>query len=323
MEQRIEKIMNKIINKKILITNAGSVIGQTIIDYGQSNFLWLGGTDMDEFCYAAKVLKNKFFKVPAMTHWADYKKRLLAICRVQKIDLIIPCAIDEELLKLARDRREFEKNGTKILTSDYQSIRICNDKVKTFEFVSALGIKTPKTFLPAEAGKKIKYPVFLKKRASEGSAVTQKINSRQELDFYQSKYPDSIIQEFLKGDEFSVDMVLNNFSEVEFACCRKRVVTKAGICTKTEFADKKDLIKTAAFVAKKLKLIGGINVQFIKDYFIEINPRFPGGMGLDCRAGFNMPLVAVKTFFGLPITNKEKTLTAKKIIRIWQEVLYE
>lgn len=278
---------------------------------------------MNQFCYAAKVLGNNFFQSPAYNNWAIYKEFLLGICRQEKIDLLVPCAIDQELLWLARDRKEFEALGTKILASDYESIKICNDKYRCFEFVSGLGVKTPKTYLPQKIGKKTSFPFFLKKRENEGSALTQKIESQSDLKYFSTKYKDSILQELVSGEEFSIDMVLNNLSEMEFACCRKRIETKNGICTKTEFVAREDLIKIAVFVAGKLKLIGGINIQFIEDYFIEINPRFPGGMGLDCRAGFNMPLMSVKTFFSQPIEKNEKTLKAKKILRIWKEILYE
>jgi carbamoylphosphate synthase large subunit len=79
----------------------------------------------------------------------------------------------------------------------------------------------------------------------------------------------------------------------------------------------------ASLIAKKIGLIGGVNIQFIGDYFIEVNPRLPGGLGLVSLAGFNMSKLAIKAFFGLLISDKEKRFKKTKVLRVWKDVLYE
>lgn len=311
------------INKRILLTNAGTTIAQNIIEYNLDNILEIFATDTNEICYAAKALKDNFFIVPPFRQWTKFKEALLEICREKKVDLIIPCGNDNELIKFAKDVKYFKNVNIDVLTPDYESIKICNDKVKCNKFVSDLGIKVPKDYKLSDSLKNIKFPLILKNKKGGGSQNIQIINNEKDLLYYKSKFKNVILQEFVKGQEYSIDAVLNNSSEIIVASCRKRLVTKAGICTKTEILPNEKIINFVGKIAKELKLISGINMQFIDDYFIEINPRLPGGLGLVTKAGFNMSLLAIKSFYNLPILAKEKEFKKTKVFRIWKDILYD
>lgn len=313
---------SKKINKRILLTNSGTSVAHNIIKYNINNIEKIYGTDINKFCYAAKVLKNNFFITPPFKKWDLYKKTLLKICKKNKIDLIISCSNDTELVRITKDRKYFEENGIKILTSNYNSIKICDDKIKCNKFVSNLNIKVPATYLPKNLPSKINFPLILKNRKGSGSQNIEIINNNKDLLYYKYKYKNIIFQKLIKGQEYSIDLVLNNNSDVIVASCRKRLATKGGICTKTEIVDKKELIEKSSIIAKKLKLIGGINIQFMDDYFIEVNPRLPGGIGLITKAGFNMSLLAIKSFFDLPIQNSEKLFKKLKVFRVWEDISY-
>jgi len=314
--------MNKF-NKRILLTNAGTTVAQNILDYNIESGLDFYGVDMNSFCYAAKILGKKFFVVPSSKDWQKYKMSLLKICRDNKINLIISCSNDEELLKLTKDRKDFEAIGTKILASDYKIIKLCDDKIMCATAVAKLGIKTVPIYLPNSIFSHSKFPLFVKLRRGGGSSIAKIIKNVADLKYFVKTFKGVIFQPFIKGQEYSLDMVLDNKSEVIVCSCRKRVAVKAGVCVKTEIVENKKLYKQAALIAKELKLIGGVNIQFIDDYFIEVNPRLPAGLGLVSKVGFNMSLLAIKSFFNQPIDEQEKKFKKSKILRIWTDVIYE
>lgn len=311
------------INKSVLLTNAGTTVAQNVIDYSFTNISRIYAVDIDPFCYAAKILKNNFFVVPPLSNWISYQEALLKICRQKNIDLIIPCSNDEELLKFSVHRGIFEKKGINILLSNSESIKLCADKYKCNNFVSTLGIKVPETYLPREIPAKVKLPLILKNRKGEGSTRLEIINNRRDLFYFKSKYKNIIFQKLVKGVEYSIDLVADKNSNLVMSSCRKRLAVKAGICIKTEIINNHQLIDWSARIVKNMKLIGPINIQFIGDYFIEVNPRLPGGLGLVSAAGFNMSLLAIKSFFTLPITKKEQRVRKVKVLRVWKDYVYE
>lgn len=311
------------LDKKILLTNAGTTVAQNIIDYNEELQPLIYGADMNPFCYAATVLDGRFFTAPPFKKWPAFKKQLLEICRKEKIDLVISCSNDEELVMLGKNRRDFEKIGTKIMAPGNKALELCDDKLKCNEFVAGLGIKTPKTYLPSNLPKNVRFPLFLKERRGGGSAKTEKMNNKKDLAYFGSKYKGVIFQQFIKGPEYSVDMVLENRSKLIAAVCRERILAKNGLCVKTRILDNKKIISMASLIAGKIGLVGGANMQFIGDYFIEVNPRLPGGLGLISIAGFNMSKLAIKAFFDLPISEKEKKFKKVKVLRVWKDILYE
>jgi len=310
------------IDKKILVTFAGTTVAQNVIEYNKDNFKDIYAVDSSSFCYSAKVLKDNFFVVPPLKNWNDYKEALLKICRKENINLIIPCSNDEEIVKLSRHRDEFKEAGTDILLSNYEVIMLCDDKVKCNSFVSNLGIKVPRMYQKNEVAR-AKFPIFFKSRRGNGSEYAKVIYRKEELNDLSVKDNKFILQEFIKGPEYSIDLVLNNDSDLVAGACRKRVSVKSGLCVKAEISRDNSLIEKAGTIARSLKLIGPVNIQFIKDYFIEANPRLPGGLGLDAIAGFNLALLGVKAFYNLPIKKEETKLKEAKVLRIWRDILYE
>ncbi|MDO8264995.1 MAG: ATP-grasp domain-containing protein [Candidatus Parcubacteria bacterium] len=313
-------INNGKINKKVLFTNAGTTAAQNAIKYNLDKIAGIYGVDMDKFCYAKKILKNRFYKVPAILDWVNYKRELLKICKRNKIDLIVPCSNDEELLLLAKERRDFEEIGTGILLPDYKAVKLADDKVACNKYVSDLGVKIPEFYLADELPENPIFPLIMKNRRGGGSENMAIIRDKKDMDYYRAK-EGVIFQKFIQGPEYSVDIVLDNSSKIIAGVVRKRLAAKAGICTKAEITKDKKLLGFAQKIAKAMRLIGPANMQFINGYFIEINPRLPGGLGLDMKAGFNMALLAVKSFFNIPISKEEKQFKNIKVLRIWEEVI--
>jgi len=83
------------------------------------------------------------------------------------------------------------------------------------------------------------------------------------------------------------------------------------------------LMDYAKFIAEKFRIDGPANIQCIRRkgrfYFVEVNPRFSGGLALTIKAGVNTPLMAVNSALGEPV---KKHLGFKKnlhMIRVVDE----
>jgi carbamoyl-phosphate synthase large subunit len=306
----------------VLVTHAGTATAVSIIKSLIKNVKGIYAVDISEFCYANKTLGDHFIKVPPLTDENGYKKALLDICNEKEIKYIIPCSSDDELLFFARNMNEFKDNLITPIISNSDSINLCDDKYKTVKHIEGLGLKTPLTYLPDNIPEDVKFPSIIKSRIGNGSQYFQKINDSEELSFYKKRVPNSIIQEFVKGSEYTIDTLSDLNGKVLVGLCRERVAVKSGISVKASIVDKPDYVENTKKVLESLKIIGPCNTQIIDDRFIEINPRFSGGLGLSTASGLNLPLLCIKIFEGLTISQKELTFKSEiKVFRVWEEVI--
>jgi carbamoyl-phosphate synthase large subunit len=176
-------------------------------------------------------------------------------------------------------------------------IDICQDKRKTYRFLNKSGFDTPVTMTvkTALAKKKLKWPCFLKPwdgYASRGNAI---VNSRKELLFYSKRIPNCIVQEYVGGTEHTCDVYVDFGMNVRCVVPRKRIEVRAGEVSKGQ------IVKNAHIIHEAVKLVqalgagpGVVTIQLFltpddKVKFIEVNPRFGGGVPLSIKAGANFP----------------------------------
>lgn len=310
------------IDCSVLVTNAGTATATAIIRSLKGNVKELFAVDMSGFCYANHILKENFLEVPPFVEREEYKQALLDTCRKNKIKYIIPCSNDEELVFFAERKNEFRENGINIIASSIDAVNICDDKYKTIEYITKLGLRVPLSYLPPDIPENVKFPLIIKSRYGNGSEYMHKINSTPELIFLKERVPEAIIQELVGGNEYTLDTISDLNGKVIACVCRERVSVKSGIAVKAQIEDKKDYIDKTKTILESLKIIGPCNTQIINEHFIEINPRFSGGLGLSIASGINLPLLCIKVFEGLPISNDELQFKKNvKILRYWEEVI--
>lgn len=225
----------------------------------------------------------------------DYIEKLITIINSYNINLVIP-TIDTELLILSKNKKYIEDmtNAT-ILVSSEKVINICNDKTLTSKFFENNGFDTPKVLNINEVKS---YPVFIKPLNGSSSKDTFIVKSKKELSFFSEYIDKPMIQEYIVGEEFTIDVCLNfDFSPVSIVP-RLRVATRGGEVLKGRIVKDKQLIDTTKQVLEKLKAIGHITIQCIRNekgiYFIEINPRYGGGVPISIKAGAHSPDYIVK-----------------------------
>ena len=228
-----------------------------------------------------------------------------SICDVEDIHLIIP-TIDDELPIFGRSRSRFERQGVWVAASGDETANICNDKLQTYEFATQNGIEAPQTWSREEVDlAKLSYPVIVKPRSGRGSIQVFTANNERELLFFMDYVPDSIVQEFVRGTEFTVDVCSDFNGQVLSVVPRERVVIRAGVSDKGVTRNNKHVIDFSRRVAESLHIVGPANIQCMWDgtrvTLIEVNPRFSGGIPLTIASGADFPTWLVQLRSGKKI----------------------
>lgn len=226
----------------------------------------------------------------------NYIPNLLEICKKDRIDCLIP-TIDTDLMLLSKNKHMFEEIGTKVLISAEEKVKLCRDKNYTADYFHRLGLKSPspinnldKFELMLGQGK-ISFPVFIKPKDGSSSIDAYKAKNLSDLRVYAGKIGDYIIQPYIDGTEYTIDIFCDYEGNPVFITPRERMVVRAGEVLKTRIVQDKVMIEEMKTLIEDYKPSGQITVQLIKErasgdnYYIEINPRFGGGAPLSIKAG--------------------------------------
>ena len=264
---------------------AGRRLGVPLVVYG---------TDVTKLAPAMHHLDKPMLVPPIRSR--DFVNAMLRLVRRERIRLIVP-TIDTELGKLSAAREDFARLGCTVLVPPASVVRICGDKLASYEFLSAHGIETPKTFsadkLPPVGQRR--FPCLLKARFGSAAKGVHKVNDAGELRFYRQRVRQPIVQEYLRGSEFTQDVYCGLDGRVRCVVPRQRLEVRGGEVQKARIVKDPRLIETCAKVVELLgDCIGVITVQCMvsgrgRVSVIEINPRFGGGAPLAIAAGADFP----------------------------------
>jgi len=249
---------------------------------------------------------------------SNYIPELLSVCRNDRIDILIP-TIDTDLLALAKAKTDFEKIGTKVLVSESDKICICHDKRYTAEFFALCNLRSP---IPIDDVEKYQqgYPCFIKPSNGSSSVNTFVINTPEELHFYAKKISNYIIQPFIEGTEYTVDIMCDFNGNPIYITPRERMNVRSGEVLKTRIFNDEKIITECKNLINKFKPCGPLTVQLIRqkqtndDYYIEINPRFGGGSPLTMKAGANSAEALLRLIKGQSVTNADVSTVKNGLI---------
>ncbi len=225
-----------------------------------------------------------------------YIQTILRLCEDHNIQMVIPL-IDTELGVLGENEEQFRKMGVRLLVSSTQVNDICVDKRNTSRFLQSIGIETPKIYdanriLEDNEGS---YPYFIKPACGSGSVGVNKVKNRSELEFYMKHVPEAIVQEYVSGKEYTIDVLADFEGKVRCVVPRLRIETRAGEVSKGMTVKDPEIIEQSIKIVSALPgALGCITLQCIRTVddqlkFIEINPRFGGGFPLAIEAGADFP----------------------------------
>jgi carbamoyl-phosphate synthase large subunit len=146
------------------------------------------------------------------------------------------------------------------------------------------------------------FPVFAKPRQGAGSRGVRLVPDAEALRALPEDQ-DLIVQEFLPGEEYSVDVIADASHRVVAAVPRTRTRVDSGVAIAGRTVHDPELEDAAARIAEAIGLVGVANVQLRRDrngraVLLEVNPRFPGALPLTIAAGVDIPSLVVDLFLG-------------------------
>ena len=238
---------------------------------------------------------------------SSYIPFLKEYCMTENVSALIP-TIDTDLLLLAENKDSFGK--TKVVISNLDKIRICRDKRLTAEYFRSLGLKSPMTVDNVTKYTET-FPAFIKPMDGSASINAFKVETMEELNNMAQRVPNYIIQQYVSGTEYTVDIFGDFSGNPILITPRIRLSVRAGEVLKTKIDLDSKIIDEMKVLVADFKPCGAITVQLIRDnitgedYYLEINPRYGGGAPLSIKAGANSADVMLKLLSGQQMSYME------------------
>lgn len=222
---------------------------------------------------------------------SNYIDSLIEVCKKYNIKLIVP-TIDTELLKIAENKEYITKQtGALINISSVNCVKICRDKKESARFFKEHGFGLPYTYSEEEIQSgKYNLPLFIKPMDGSSSINAFKAETREECEFFCKYVKNPIIQECVKGVEYTIDAFIDFSGKIISIVPRIRIAVRSGEILKGQIDMNQLIIADVRRLLEELKPSGHITIQgfFGEDKimrYIEINPRFGGGAPMSIMAG--------------------------------------
>lgn len=253
----------------------------------------------------------------------DFAQAALAACESRQIDCFIS-TVDAELVPVAQRRAAFEALGVKLALPSLELLQMARDKAALLESCAkVVAVPASVVWTAQTAAKAFPVPAFSKPRSGSGSRDLKKIDTPDDLkDIPQDG--EFLVQEWLPGEEYSVDTYVSEAGHVLAAVPRVRMKTDSGIAITARTVHLQDVIDAAIAVAKHLGLRYVANIQFRRAVdgtpkLLEINPRFPGTLPITAAAGVDIPKLLMQDMQGLPLPVGLQPFKEVLGVRYWTE----
>lgn len=337
----------------VLMTGAGAPGGPGIIKCLQtSKQLNLTVCDINEEA-SGRFLNDEFF-LGLSANDPNFLEFMLEKCQILKIDVLFPL-VTRELFIFSEYKELFNKIGTKVVVSDYESLNISNNKGLLHQHLTDNSLPVAryhivKTILELEnAFNSLGFPnkkICIKPVVSNGSRGVRIVDpnadefqllfNEKPNSLYIGKeklfeilkdrdFPELLVAEYLPGEEYTVDTLVEN-GNLKLVIPRLRTKLNGGISVAGQILKNDEIFKQVKEISNSLKLHGPVGYQFKKDengYFkiLEMNPRIQGTSVALMGAGVNLPLLAVEQELGMR-SHIPEIKWETKFVRFYNEVYY-
>jgi len=294
----------------VLLTNAWDRIGYNVlrglagkglnVALGTDNYL--GMAYYSHYCAAKFIHSN--YKLSEKNFIQD------VINAIQKFHASVYIPTGEEIFAVSRNLNQFKNLNIRIPISDINTLEKLNNKILSYEVAKSAEVPVPDTIVPQSLDEIISFikqsgrRVVIKRgwsrsaqgvfflNGDENDKVIKKIISDNKLEF--GKF---IIQRYVSGETYGVSLLMNQGEpRAIFTHKRLRERIKSGGPSTLRVSTKNHLLEEYALrLLSRVKFHGVAMIEFKYDeikkqgWFIEVNPRFWGSVGLAINAGVNFP----------------------------------
>jgi len=286
--------------KNILVFPCGSEIALEVYRSvkDSAHFNLIGASSVND--HGKFVFADYIGGLPFITD-KKFITKIKKIVDERHIDAIYPAM--DAVIEILKTNEEFL--GCKVVSSCAETAEICLSKNKTYEKLSGI-VKTPVTYKTEK--EVVKYPVFVKPDVGYGSRGAKKISSEAELKVNLKENPQSIICEYLTGNEYTVDCFTDLKGNLTVVKPRERCRVMNGISVNTKPVDDNGEFKDFANkINSNIKFNGAWFFQVKRDEngvltLLEIASRFGGSSSLFRAKGINFALMSLYNAFDIPVS---------------------
>lgn len=289
---------------RVLVTGAGGPAGIAAMKSLQAEGpVELIAADMDPWAPGLYLTPERTL-LPAGAA-PDFTSVLLARCQELGVNVVLP-TVDDELQPLARARETFAAAGVALLLAPAAALDVILDKLALAAHCAGV-VPVPRTelFGPSVDVTSWTYPVVVKPRRGAGSRGVVIVDSAAELAVL-DRSPSLIVQDFLPGEEYSVDVLADAAGHVIASVPRLRTRVDSGVSVGGRTVHDAEVEWFGRAVARATGITYVANVQCRRDRdgtaaLLEVNPRMPGTLGLTIASGVDMPRLALAALLGRPV----------------------
>ncbi|WP_431074098.1 ATP-grasp domain-containing protein [Microbacterium phyllosphaerae] len=289
---------------RVLVTGAGGPAGVAVIrSLLRRSDLEVFAADMDGWASGIYLVPPTHRRLVPPGRDEDFVPAISRMVAEDGLDLVIS-TVDVELIALAGRRDELAP--AVLAAPSQETLSVALDKLLLAERCESTGL-TPRTVLAGADADAVDwvFPVFAKPRQGAGSRGIRLVADRAALESLPLD-EGLIVQDYLPGEEYSVDVIADAAGTVVAAVPRTRARVDSGVAIAGRTVHDPELEETAAAIARAIGLVGVANVQLRRDregraVLLEVNPRFPGALPLTIAAGVDIPSLVADLFLGRDI----------------------
>ena len=254
---------------------------------------------------------------------APFVDAIIAFVRAHRVRVLLPTA-DSSIVLLAPHRERFAELGCTVAVASDAALEIANNKVRTLEVASKLGIAYPKS-VPVTGVEDLRaaeaefgYPFVVKPTMSWTGQVAERvapvdvINEAEAVKAtarFLATGCEVIAQQMATGRRESISLFIVNGEMLAFcgATAHRTTPPLGGVSAMRESIPvPPELLDASVSLATAIGLEGACEVEFRQDakgnsLLMEINPRLAGTLENAMHSGVNFPLMVWQWATGQPI----------------------
>ena len=336
---------------RVLLTATGAPGAARLIRALQSNGereVAVIGTDMSARS-AGRFLCDRFHVVPPGSS-DEFAPAVAELARREGADVVFPQS-SGEVVQFAANRALFEMP---LMVASSEAIAACDDKTQTMALARRAGVKAPRAHLARTAAEfraaatELGYPgreICMKPPQAKGSrgfrVLSATVDRRHALlearpgplplsvdealeAIGEEDFPALLVMELATGSEHTIDGICRG-GRLVLGHAKTREAMRAGLAMYFETAAQPELEAAAGRLVAELRLDWFVNVQFIGEHLLEINPRISTIVYQD---DLNLPYLAVR--YALGELDEEQlgahsaaVRTTRRALRYYDQVEYD
>lgn len=271
---------------------------------------------------------DSFYQVPAATA-PNYVDIVLGICKKENVTVYFP-NISVEVEAVVARKNEFDTIGVKLSVSNIDSIRISNNKLRTYQMLQKAGISVPKFYGVHSVEEFIAgckhmgypaHPVCLKivdGSGSRGVRIIDATRSRYEIfvhekpnSFFTSyedmlnvlkqagdNFHEMMLVEYMPGNEYTVDLLAEK-GKILYQVGRENVVSLMSIAQESILVKDEEAYRVSSQVVELLNVDGNMGFDFMRTadgrpVLMDINPRITATVSVVAAGGVNLMYLRIK-----------------------------